>query len=296
MKNIRFSYSILFACMAICLASCKTTTKITVHGKPGEKVYVYGTKDNSGALATTVESKIKMDDSHLFTAFSFSKAPNDTSGVLIPFALDYKKRDVTILWITGILGFYPTGAIWTLIALRRGTQSAYDKRYKYLSYQRTNSDLTFTYPNITYLDPPNSQSDQQTTKPVEEQSSQISTKKLSNKSNRTLSDLAKNIVGTYFGKGTLTYKGDVIESYSRVEITISRIDNKTVSVNVIESGEPFFEQPSEYSVTKTEDGSYKLTNIKSPSAVIRIDNKKKVYYIHPNVNIEDTIYQLQIEE
>lgn len=294
MKNIRFSYSILFACMAICLASCTTTTKITVHGKPGEKVYVLGTKDNSGALATTVESKIKMDDNHSFTAFSFSKAPNDTSGVLIPFALDYKKRDVAMLWISAFLSS-PT-AIWAWIACSWSEQSAYVRRYKYLSYQRTNSDLTFTYPNITYLDPPNSQSDQQTTKPVEEQSSQISTKKLSNKSNRTLSDLAKNIVGTYFGKGTLTYKGDVIESYSRVEITISRIDNKTVSVNVIESGEPFFEQPSEYSVTKTEDGSYKLTNIKFPSAVIRIDNKKKVYYIHPNVNIEGTIYQLQIEE
>lgn len=295
MKNIRFLYCILFACMAMCLASCKTTTKITVHGKPGEKVYVYGTKDNYGALATTVESKIKMDDGHSFTAFSYSEAPDDTNDVLIPFALDYKKRDVTILWVTGILGFYPTGSIWTCVAYIRGLQSAYDHRYKYLSYQRTNSDLTFTYPDITYLDPPNSKNDQYTTKPDNEQSSQISTKKLSNKSNRTLSDLAKNVVGSYSGKGTLTYKGDMIESYSSVEIVISRIDNKTVNVNVIESGEPFFTQPSEYSITKTKDGGYKLTNIKFPSAEIRIDNKKKVNYIHPNVNIEGTIYQLQIE-
>lgn len=295
MKNIGFSYCILVACIAMCFSSCKTTTKITVHGKPEEQVYAYGTKDNNGALNTTVERVIKMDDGHSFTAFSFSKSPDDTSGGWIPFALDYKKRNLTMLWITGILGIYPTIWIWPLVAVNRGDQSAYMHKYKYLSYQRTNSDLTFTYPDITYLDPPNSQSDHQTTKPVDEQSSQISTKKLSNKSNRTLSDLAKNVVGKYSSKGILTYKGDIIETYSRVEIVISRIDSKTVSVNVIESEEPFFAQPSEYSVTKTEDGGYKLTNIKFPSAEIRIDNKKKVHYIHPDVNIEGTIYQLQIE-
>ena len=159
--------------------------------------------------------------------------------------------------------------------------------------------MTFTHPNITYLDPPGSRSAQhkqdEPLAKADESTSEKSVRHIGEKANRTLSDLAKSVSGTYNGKGTLTLNGEVIESYSSIKVIIKKIDNKTVSVDVIEGGTSFFAKPGEYSVSQMPKGGYKLTNKAIPSAEITIDTKKNIRYTHPRINIDGTIYQLQIK-
>lgn len=123
---------------------------------------------------------------------------------------------------------------------------------------------------------------------------QISTKKLSQKSIKSLTDNAKQISGDYYGVGILSQNKEIIEKYSKISIVMSRIDRNNVGVNVYENGEiPFFNDFTTYKISKTDNG-FLLTNIEIPSATIKIIEGKSMEYVHPKVGIDDGIYQLTI--
>lgn len=171
MKNL---YVLVFlAACVLTVASCSTTTKITIEGEPGTEIYKnfsekIGTIDNSGQL------QINWPDDE-YIACMLSKAPG--TDMKIPFALNYTHRNMlwyntakytvstvliggtgttvigTIVLLAGGPGsIAAVGGIVTLVSIAglpilfMGYQDAYEYQYKYLSTQKTNADLVFKTP------------------------------------------------------------------------------------------------------------------------------------------------------
>lgn len=317
------------ACMV--LTSCWTSTKFTVQTEPGTEIM---SKDY--ALLSVADSrgkaKVKISDDE-YSAFLLSHRPN--TDVYIPFALDYKSRSVvgsglqvfTGYWLEGMgcvlmiggtvavlsgaedaglpLVIGGAGAAFAGMGIgmpadSRMDQVAYDHQYKYLKQQRTNQDLSLTKPNfatdnpvrVAQTVPVAVQTEQATT----QSGSSTSSKKLSQRSSKTLKDKATQIQGTYVGKGKLTKDKEIIETYVDITVTINRIDKDKVGVMVTEKdGSQFFDKTSEYTISSASNGVFKLVLDGINSAEITIDSNKKLIYLHPRVNIDGDIYTLSIE-
>lgn len=115
------------------------------------------------------------------------------------------------------------------------------------------------------------------------------------KAKKTRGDFGKNLAGTYDGTGSLKQKGRIIEAYDNISIIITRIDKTTVSVQVVESDEEFFESPSIYDIKRQSDGSFLLTMRDIPSAAIKIAPSGAITYTHNKVNIDNEMYHLTIK-
>lgn len=174
MRNL---YTIAFftACI-LSVASCSTTTKITIEGEPGTEIYKnyvekIGTIDHSGQL------QINWPDDE-YIGCMLSKAPG--SDLKVPFALNYTHRNTILIntaeytvW-TAMFGGAGTAVIGSIVLLAGGpssiavaggivalvslagfpiisigNQDAYEFHYKYLPYQKINSDMVFTTPVFT---------------------------------------------------------------------------------------------------------------------------------------------------
>lgn len=117
----------------------------------------------------------------------------------------------------------------------------------------------------------------------------------SSKVNKNRSDYSKKIEGTYIGTGSLLTGTNVDENYTDVNVIIKRIDRNHVSVNVIESGEEYFEAPLLYEVVANKNNGFNLVMDKLPDAVIRISKDGKLHFNHKKVNIDNVIYTLDIK-
>lgn len=142
-RNIVFLMPVLLLC-AVALDSC-TSTKVTLQSQPDVSYRVgelMSVTDNTG------QSSLSIDDDDKYKAFGYSYQ----GSIPIPFAFDYKRR-----YTTTSLGFdYCMLALWMVswpYLMWHGQDAIYDG-FKYLPIQRTNEDIMFTYPKITYLDPP----------------------------------------------------------------------------------------------------------------------------------------------
>lgn len=196
-------------------------------------------------------------------------------------------------------GIAGVGAAIGVPADSRLAQLDHDYQFKYLKTQRTNQDIQFTQPTFNrrpseISNRVNGQSEQARATADHKDQSSVSTKKLSNKSTKTFSDFGAVIEGEYIGTGTLYLGQDVIERYSDIQVSISRVDKTTVEVNVIESdGNVFFSEGATYDIKKDKIGKYTLTHSDISKATIII-NKKQASYRHPRVNIDGDIYILEI--
>ncbi|MBQ9637671.1 MAG: hypothetical protein IJV36_07270 [Prevotella sp.] len=278
------------------------------------------------------KAKVKISDDE-YSAFLLSHRPN--TDTYIPFAIDYKSRSVVGTSLQQFTGYLLSGMGIILmgsgtIALIAGDedvalplagggaalafagmgigmpaesrihQVAYDHQYKYLKQQRTNQDLSLTKPNFA-IDNPVSvaptvpeavQKEQDTT----QLGSSTSSKKLSQRSSKTLKDKATQIQGTYVGRGKLTKGKEVIETYVDIAVSINRIGKDKVGVMVTEKdGSKFFDTTSEYTISSASNGVFRLVLDGINSAEITIDRNKKLKYLHPRVNIDGDIYTLSIE-
>ena len=127
------------------------------------------------------------------------------------------------------------------------------------------------------------------------ESSSSVAKSRSSKSKRSLTDLAKQIEGTYLGSGKLLLKDETIENYQNIRVVLKCLDKNTVQVDVYESnGEAYFNESGRYSVKKVDSGKYQLTMNGISSATITIDANKRMVYLHPKVNIDGDLYTLSI--
>lgn len=323
-----------FVCLLL-LSSCSTSTKITINAKPGTVFPLYDKEnlkmvkcDNSGSVTYR-----QSDDNYVGLTYSYDKEGN-----LIPFAFDYGKRvhaatvfnnlglGVSAVGLfgscIGLIGMVASGGddSMTEIALgglgvtcfglsfgwpseTRAEQSAYKYHYRYKRYQKTNQDLSFTMPEITLLDPPQSYHDATgITKSINPSNTDngnsndvaVSSKTLGERSSKKLSSNADKVSGTYVGTGSLKQSGATIENYQNISVTIVKVSSNVVGVNVVESnGDRFFSSNLEYDIQVSGIGSYTLVNKKTNDAKITI-SMNSLDYIHPRVNIEGDIYQLHI--
>ncbi|MDY4459691.1 MAG: hypothetical protein SPE17_04415 [Alloprevotella sp.] len=112
----------------------------------------------------------------------------------------------------------------------------------------------------------------------------------------SLRNLAGNIAGTYTGEGQLlTDKGRMAERYEGLTLQITRVDNHTVTIAVLDNNnESYFDEPQQYSVKKNEDGTYVLTLTSDSEAVISINADGTLDYHHPHIPINAKNYILNI--
>lgn len=321
------------------LTSCHSSTSLFIQGVANSEVYSNGLINSSvrlqdkwdlkyppkynnysinipiGHIDNKGFLKIKKDD-HAYIGLGLTRNENGT----IPFAFDYKRKKAHVLnsilsWTTGII--LP---LWILdvpeVIICRGSQDAYEYHYKYKKNQTTNQDLTFTFPDIVLLDPPqntmnnvstNSNNNPYPNNNVSQNTSDVARKNDNNtqsngvKSQKKLKkttntkDLAQDITGDFVGTGSLMKNGEVIESYNGISVVIRHVDINTVGINVIEKdGTAFFSSDILYSVQMNDNGVYKLKEMSDPNQTIDISTVGIMEFEHTKVNIEDELYNLMI--
>lgn len=197
------------------------------------------------------------------------------------------------------------GAPGYFVTAKRLSETQRQWQFEYLSKQSTNQDLRFEKfvdngykKEIGSKSVPVEENVAESDKPVESaqsESSSSAAKSRSSKSKRTLTDLTRQVEGTYIGSGKLLLKDDTIESYQNIKVVLKRLDKNTVQVDVYESnGEAYFNESGKYSVKKIDSGKYQLTMNGISSATITIDANKRMVYLHPKVNIDGDLYTLRI--
>lgn len=307
----------------ILLHSCTTSQEITVQGTPGTEIYS-PTMDRLGVVDSNGKVSLKISR-HVYYSYLMSK--NARTNEFVPFALDYKYCNNTLADAVYYVGSVTalTGALITGISLAAGDTPeittigaamlasgaltaipsyiytrkthGYDQ-FKYLNKQRTNQDFIFLPIKDTgYNKTLQNDSNKYLETPTSEESSDSSpavTRRKSSMSRHSLTNNAKLVSGTYSGTGYLAQKDKIIEEYSNVKVVVSRIDNNTVNVDVIENGESYFSTKSKYQVKKKGKNTYVLSLNGIPDAFIKIDNAGHLTYIHPRVNIDGEIYTLNI--
>lgn len=321
---------LIVVCLIFTTTSCGITQKFVVAGEPGTEIYdplmdKVGVIDNTGKAKIIFKSK---EYNKVYVAYLMAhKAGSDQ---YIPFALNYKNSKLAhgkilgygvlpSLALTGLgAGLMSTSdvaggvmlgggaAAVTVSLVTWGVFEAFaspSEKFRYLKEQNTIQDFHFTKPVFTAdvktlitgasvsVNNNNSQSDD-----LENEDSARSRKTLSDKSRRSLKDIAQVIEGVYTGIGTLTdINGNIIEEYSEIEIEITRVDNKNVTINVIDdNGEQFFVSSNSYKVSKDSKGNFSLSHNKIKGADVQIDKNGKVTYKHPKVNIDGDMYTLKI--
>lgn len=322
-----------FALFIFMLHSCKIPQKIQIMGEPGTEIYS-PTMQRLGVIDNTGKAKIKLSRDGYF---AYLMSHNTASNMLVPFALDYKYHNYigTRIQAFGGLGLAMFGSILIgtaaiaedagdddvtmpligigaaaaglgvavgLPAEFRRQQTQYEHDFKYLSYQQTNQDISFSpvidngekklLSNIERQERPESTTI--TPKQDTKQPSSTVNKTRGSISKRTITDYGKQLAGTYTGSGALSLKGSLIEEYKQIKVVIKRIDKNNVTVEVIESGESFFSSKSQYGIKKRNSNSYTLSMKDISAATIDIDSSGNMEYVHPKVNIDGELYTLKI--
>lgn len=309
------------------LFSCTTSQTITISGTPGTDIYTLD-KKKLATIDHTGNTKIKFpSDGYYGLLLTYNK----TQDKFIPFALNYKNKNYWGSQISCYTGLYVMGA--GIVPMFAGTiaicagddevgtplvgvgaatmlvgagmagiggsrveQIQQQYRFAYLNNHSTNDDLSFT-PLEDHGYKKSLSKTEDTVPLIDSQSTssrKIKTVSNSSKSKKSLKNFGRTVSGTYEGEGMLHHGNEFIESYEKIKIEITRIDNNNVQVNVIENGTPFFNSVSTYSVKKDKQNSYILTLQGNSSATIKIDSKGKLTYYHPMVNIDGDNYILKV--
>lgn len=272
LKMKRFIYLIVIASL---LCSCRLKQTIVVSGTPGTTIYD-AQQNNLGTIGQNGTAKIKISEND-YHSFLISVTPE---GEAIPFGLDFKKdlRVVKKLPII-FLCYSPTMYQWMF-------NLQWQANFSYLKQQQTNEDFQFKpYVETGFK------------REVLKANQAPANKEMAGTAIGTsLRNLAGNIAGTYTGEGQLlTDKGKTAERYEGLTLQITRVDNHTVTVAVLDNNnESYFDEPQQYSVKKDEDGNYVLTLTSDSEAVISINADGTLDYHHPHVPIDAKNYILNI--
>lgn len=314
------------------LGSCSTSQKVTIQGVPGTEIYS-PRMEKLGVVGSNaqVSFKISSDDyfSYLMSRnagsselipFALDYKNHSYMGTQV---LKYLGYGVAVAGATSCLigagtcingDFDEVGAPFVAAgggalllgaaiggpASARSNQTQYEHQYKYMSVQNTNQDFRFAkiadlgYKKTLQNDGANETVASTSINPSNSATFSTVAKRKSSVSKRTSNDNAKVVSGTYSGTGYLSQKGKIIEEYANAKVVVLRIDNNTVNVDVIESGESYFSTKSKYQVTKKGKNTYVLSLKGISDAFITIDNAGHLTYIHPKVNIDGEIYTLNI--
>ena len=322
MKNIS-----IILILALLFTSCSTTETISIKGTPGTKILYpnmnpIGTIDNTGNLDVTLTSDA-------YYAYLLSQSDKLDSEP-IPFALDFHKksragkrrlRNFLMTWtsigtamaVGGLIGAAcgageaggGVAAAGALLFMAPGigvgapldsklSQTTWKYQFQYNDNQTTNENLNLTVCNDQYrsnnYNPPLAQNNSTSIPDTD-----FATKKIGDKSNKTLSSNASAVSGIYVGTGKLTQDGNNIESYNNIKVIITEKSKNDVSIRVEEEdGSNFFSKPLDYSIKKETNGQYTLTHPSIKTATIKIDKTNNLVFVHPKINIDGSIYKLDI--
>lgn len=268
MKN--FIYLIIIASF---LCSCKQT--LVVNGTPGTTIYDLK-MNNLATIGANGKATIKVSQNDYYS-FLLSVSPE---GKVIPFGMDFKK-DLRVVKKIPIVMFCfgPTYYQWLC-------NGQWLQNYSYLKQQKTNEDFQFKpYVETGFK------------REVLKANHAPANKEMAGTAIGTsLRNLAGNIAGTYTGEGQLlTDKGRMAERYEGLTLQITRVDNHSVTIAVLDNNnESYFDEPQQYSVKKNEDGTYVLTLTSDSEAVISINADGTLDYHHPHIPIDAKNYILNI--
>ncbi len=323
---------LLVAFCMILLHSCSTSQKVTVQGVPGTEIYS-PTMNKLGVIGSNAQVSFKISSDDYFSyLMSKNAGSNELVPFALDYKNHSYVGTEVLKWFG--YGIGAAGAMSCLIgastcingdfdevgapfaaagggavllgaaigmpAEARSNQTQYEHQYKYLSAQSTNQDFRFAkivdmgYKKTLQNDDVNEAVATTTINSTNGETSSTVARKKSSVSKRTLIDNAKLVSGTYSGTGYLSQKGKIIEEYANTKVVVLRIDNNTVNVDVIESGESYFSTKNKYQVTKKGKNTYVLSLKGIPDAFITIDKAGHLTYIHPKVNIDGEIYTLNI--
>ena len=328
---MKFSDILLVISLICCMTSCATKEKFAVYGPQATKIY---TPANLYAPVTITAPSDKVDvsiSSDMYCGYILAQAPG--SDLKIPIGLNYKiKRHngtktmylasliVTSIGMGGALGggamliadsespggavlgisagVGAVGAFGGMVSQARMNQTAYDYNFGYEKKQKIEMpplSTTLLNPNLPkgYVEEIKEKKDS-TRKKASSGKDIVPDTQRSSKVNKSRSDIAKNVEGSYSGTGLLLYGKKVEEQYSDITIILERLDKSHVSVRIIESDEEYFDMPLEYVVSKGKNGSYLLSIEKLPEASIKIASNGTLTFMHKKVNIDNEIYTLEI--
>lgn len=333
MKNILFTKTVAtVVSVALLSASCSTTEKFCIYGKPGTEIYYPEVSKAAGTIpsAGKLQLEVPSDD---FYGIMLARYPGREYKV--PFGLNFKGASHTGAKIGVGLGYTLEGAgmvsmftgLIVLIAGSAGDDVAVmgglltaggaavtgvgaaigipsDSRLDQLSfrYNYTYSKSQFAADDVAQVPllnrDPEKYMSEATKKPSRRKATSggesVPVAVKTSKSKRSLNDHGKSVAGEYSGKGVLKLGGTTEESYPEIMVLVERVDKSTVSVRVIENGEDFFEAPMIYNVKRRKDGSYNLTMRDVPAATIVVNKNGTMTFIHKSVNIDGDIYTLHI--
>jgi len=306
------------------LYSCKTSETITVRATPGTKIY---SPDNieapKGEVPQSGKLKIKLP---MKGYYGYLIAQNPQSNLMVPFGLDYKhthQTSNTVISALGPLGGSiaitagallvndaPTESVGAIAAggalmaagiiasksiVFSGIPSDYE--FSYMKNQTAIQDLQLAT-TVSVKDPVKNVPTAPIAKPIRKKASSIvvneSQAPTQTKAKRTLADAANLVSGAYTGSGKLLQGKSEIERYDDIRVVITKAAKNQVHVQVVESGEDFFETPMEYTAEKQKDGSFILSLKEIPTVRIAISSTGKLTFLHDKVGIDGDTYTLSI--
>ena len=321
---------ILFVILCCALVSCTTTQMVAISGTPGTVIYS-PTKQRLTTIGNDGKAYVNLSSEEYY-AYLFSREQDSDKYVPFAIDYKFKSSAGTeALMYTGmtlgIAGLVPEigglaaiiagaediGATMYLVGAGlnlsgfalgmpldfRLSQTQYAYQYEYLPVTSINHDIKFekivdngvqkkSVASENKSNDTNTSSTHTTSKKTES-----TQPKNSSTSSRTLNNHAKAVAGIYVGNGLLRKGSEIVERYDRIEVTINRIDNTSIEVDVIECGESYFNDKAVYSVKKGNIG-YEMSLKDIPSASISANIDGVIKYTHPRVDIDGDIYTLEI--
>lgn len=296
MRIIKTSLSIF---LAVLLTNCTTSEKIMVSAPAGTKIYLPGEQTVPYATVQN-EAPVKvLVSSNMYCGYLLAQPQN--SDVQIPLGVNFKQNDhngTRMAVYTG-LPLIPAlvGIAYGTPAIYRFDQLAYNYNFSYVEQQKLeipHLSNTLLKPNPPKVIIPVEQRDYSRKKASSGEANNTNVKESGSTLVKSRIDNARKVEGSYFGNGTLSFRHNIEEKYSDIQVQIERIDRSHVSVRIVENGEDYFNNTLTYIVQSDSSGGLKLKIEDIPEAIIHITENGKLTFKHPKVNIDGEIYMLEI--
>lgn len=165
---------------------------------------------------------------------------------------------------------------------KRQNLLSHDYKFTYVPVQRVTFDGISS--TLAHVDPPKNASTYVASNapksPWSSYNSTQSPSKSTVEKNSQSKDLADLVSGKYTGSLKFMEGEEVLESYSRVVVELSKIDSSKVRMTVTLRGENFFnndgDDPQVATINPEKNGGYNLKWLKFPDAVLKIDKSNNL--------------------
>lgn len=266
-----------------CLSSCGGYQKVIMKGIPGTEIYNRDGQTKLGVIGEDGKCRVKISRDG-FTPYLWYRSPGAER--LYPFGVNSTHND-SGLWGTYLglftlsFGFLADIGYWNSDQANEGWK-----------YGKEHNIYTFTEAPYTYTTEKRQLKSKVKSATAENESSALLPKKQQTESAKLLTkDYGLQFVGTYEGGGNLMLDNQIIETYEKLKIVVTRKDKSIVEAEVF-IGDESVVAPLIYKITKKGANHFVLTTDNGLST-IEI-NEKSMEYQNSDVKIQDEIYKLNI--